>query len=651
MWRDWNSAGKRWLKRGVVVGAMLSGVAQAGFVNGEFENGTTGWTVTPYYNNGVTSLNATPPKTPITFADLGLAAGGTSHFSTVTGYLNNYAPGPDTSTTPPADQIKLPFAGAASGHLNGDATRRATGGDTTAVEQTITVTSGDIDPSDGKLHVRMSFAPVLEDPNHAVDAQPYFYIELVNKTTGQSIYNTFNYSNQLGVNWKSIGDLKYTDWQSLDISVDSSLAKVGDQITLRFVSASCSWGGHSGELYVDGVSTSLAGLAIAATGPATARAGDPITYTYTYGNGASAPAQNAQVTIVSPQVRQIGTTTNLSLPYASYIAPAGVTCTTPAAGTPGTLVCNVGTLPANYQGGSFTVTWTIPANAETAPPNNVVGHGTYSIAATGQPSVNGGLVTTNLLAATAAAADLAVTVTDGLNTVAPGGAATYTIVVTNNGPSAVSNAPLTQLAQNVTLGNWTCAGAAGACSATTGSGTISGLQATLAAGESITITQSATAGASGATSTTVSVAPPAGVPDSVPTNNTASDTTPIGAVALHTLTVSKTGTGTGTVSSAPAGIACGASCAAQLASGDAMTLTAVPDAGSTFTGWSGACTGMGACNLTMGSQDMAVVATFTLNVTPPTSTVQPVPALGLFGMLGLAMSLVVGGGVALRRRH
>ena len=82
-----------------------------------------------------------------------------------------------------------------------------------------------------------------------------------------------------------------------------------------------------------------------------------------------------------------------------------------------------------------------------------------------------------------------------------------------------------------------------------------------------------------------------------------------------------------------------------------MTLTAVPDAGSTFTGWSGACTGMGACNLTMGSQDMAVVATFTLNVTPPTSTVQPVPALGLFGMLGLAMSLVVGGVVALRRRH
>ena len=245
---------------------------------------------------------------------------------------------------------------------------------------------------------------------------------------------------------------------------------------------------------------------------------------------------------------------------------------------------------------------------------------------------------------------MAVTVTDGLNTVAPGGAATYTIVVTNNGPSAVSNAPLTQLAQNVTLGNWTCAGAAGACSAPTGSGTISGLQATLGVGESITITQSATAGASGATSTTVSVAAPAAVPDNVPTNNTASDTTPNSAVALNTLTVSKTGTGTGTVSSAPAGIACGATCVTQLAAGDAMTLTAVPDAGSTFTGWSGACTGTGACNLTMGSQNMAVVATFTVNVTPPTSTVQPVPALGMFGMLGLALSLAVGG-VALRRRH
>src|SRR5207244_10398538 len=54
-----------------------------------------------------------------------------------------------------------------------------------------------------------------------------------------------------------------------------------------------------------------------------------------------------------------------------------------------------------------------------------------------------------------------------------------------------------------------------------------------------------------------------------------------------TLTVSKAGTGAGTVTSSPAGITCGATCAASFTSGTAVTLTAAPAAGSTFTGWSG----------------------------------------------------------------
>ena len=54
-----------------------------------------------------------------------------------------------------------------------------------------------------------------------------------------------------------------------------------------------------------------------------------------------------------------------------------------------------------------------------------------------------------------------------------------------------------------------------------------------------------------------------------------------------TLTVSKTGTGTGTITSNPAGINCGVTCAAGYASGQAVTLTTTPDAGSAFTGWSG----------------------------------------------------------------
>jgi hypothetical protein len=78
---------------------------------------------------------------------------------------------------------------------------------------------------------------------------------------------------------------------------------------------------------------------------------------------------------------------------------------------------------------------------------------------------------------------------------------------------------------------------------------------------------------------------------------------------LGTLTVAKTGGGTGTVSSAPAGIICGVTCAAVFEEGTAITLTAVADSGSEFTGWSGACSGTGPCALTLG-EGAEVIANF-----------------------------------------
>jgi hypothetical protein len=81
---------------------------------------------------------------------------------------------------------------------------------------------------------------------------------------------------------------------------------------------------------------------------------------------------------------------------------------------------------------------------------------------------------------------------------------------------------------------------------------------------------------------------------------------------LVTLTVSKTGAGSGTVTSAPAGISCGATCAGSYASGTAMTLTATPATGSTFTGWSGGgCSATGSCSLTL-TTATTVTATFAL---------------------------------------
>jgi hypothetical protein len=76
------------------------------------------------------------------------------------------------------------------------------------------------------------------------------------------------------------------------------------------------------------------------------------------------------------------------------------------------------------------------------------------------------------------------------------------------------------------------------------------------------------------------------------------------------VTVSKTGTGTGVVTSVT-GISCGGVCSQVLNGGSTVTLTASPDAGSAFAGWTGAgCTGIGVCSIVLTSAK-AVTATFT----------------------------------------
>jgi len=87
------------------------------------------------------------------------------------------------------------------------------------------------------------------------------------------------------------------------------------------------------------------------------------------------------------------------------------------------------------------------------------------------------------------------------------------------------------------------------------------------------------------------------------------------------LTTSKKGTGNGKIRSISAVLAsniaasnaidCGDVCVAQYDNATKVTLTAEPEAGSTFSGWEGACSGTGACVVTVNSLT-SVVATFSL---------------------------------------
>ena len=87
-------------------------------------------------------------------------------------------------------------------------------------------------------------------------------------------------------------------------------------------------------------------------------------------------------------------------------------------------------------------------------------------------------------------------------------------------------------------------------------------------------------------------------------------------VATYTLTV--TNGGGGLVTSSPAGISCGGDCTEDYADGTMVTLTATPDANFQFGGWSGACSGTGACVVTMDqvrNVSAGFVALYTLDVT------------------------------------
>ena len=98
--------------------------------------------------------------------------------------------------------------------------------------------------------------------------------------------------------------------------------------------------------------------------------------------------------------------------------------------------------------------------------------------------------------------------------------------------------------------------------------------------------------------------------DSMDNSNIATVT--LNVICTQELTVGLAGTGSGSVTSDPTGINCGVDCSQGYLDGTAVTFTAAPNAStSTFTGWTGACSGTGDCHVTM-TEARAVTATFAL---------------------------------------
>jgi len=79
--------------------------------------------------------------------------------------------------------------------------------------------------------------------------------------------------------------------------------------------------------------------------------------------------------------------------------------------------------------------------------------------------------------------------------------------------------------------------------------------------------------------------------------------------ATFNLAISIDGPGTGTVISSPAGINCGTDCTESFTENTVVTLTTSSASGSSFAGWSGACSGTESCSVTMDAKK-SVIATF-----------------------------------------
>jgi uncharacterized repeat protein (TIGR01451 family) len=219
-------------------------------------------------------------------------------------------------------------------------------------------------------------------------------------------------------------------------------------------------------------------------------------------------------------------------PGADYTAPASITI--PAGTYDGTAATAVPIPITIVDDGIAEPSETIIVTATSTSDSNLLRVGPTSCGATVVSS-------TYTITDSGARADLSMTKTDGMTTFVPGTNVVYTIVAQNAGPSGVTNATVTDTLPAGSTGTWTCAGSAGASCPASGSGNISA-PVTIPAGGQVTfiVTLATPSGQTTNLINTASIAPPGGVTDPVPGNNSATDTdTP---APQADVTISKTST-------------------------------------------------------------------------------------------------------------
>lgn len=192
-------------------------------------------------------------------------------------------------------------------------------------------------------------------------------------------------------------------------------------------------------------------------------AGTNLTYTITLNNNGPDPADNASLNDFLPA----GTT------FVSLTAPAGWTCSTPAVGADGIVSCSLNPLPV----GSAVFTLVVAVDPSVSAGTEITN---TAAAFSDSPDPNPENEVGNATTTVAASADLSVTKVDDPDPVPAGTPLSYTITVSNGGPSYAAGASLSDtLPAGTTFqslaapAGWTCStpavGATGAVSCSTAS--------------------------------------------------------------------------------------------------------------------------------------------------------------------------------------
>jgi len=297
-----------------------------------------------------------------------------------------------------------------------------------------------------------------------------------------------------------------------------------------------------------------ADMAVTMTASAsTVLVGNNVTYTATVKNNGPGPATNVALTYTLPA--------NVTL-FAANI-PAGVSCNLPAA----TIICTLGSPLSS--GASFTIAFILIPQAGAVPSIT----NTMTVSAT-EPDPDNTNNSASVTTTVTPVADLAVTKTSSPTSVPIGGNITYTIKVTNNGPSPANGVTATDTLPPAIAFVFVSASASQGSCPPPASGKIVCAVGTLASGASATATVVITPSAAAMPSITNSVNVTSNQFDPNLSNNSASATTTVtpltasdfslaispvsasvqaGGTATYTITVTPSGGFTGNISLACSG--------------------------------------------------------------------------------------------------